>query len=325
VFDNIEKVLAKSFNKENGIFLYSGTLAIEYALGVIEGIRGQYVILPNNVCYNVLLSVLRVGAIPVLVKPKNQLILTVEDVLEVKKEIDVKVVIAVHHLGIPVDVQKIRKRFLDIIIIEDSSQFFYSDDEINNIGKFSDFVVTSFGSTKPLSFGIGGGLFSNNDLLEYANSDSVSSRYKTTVVYPYLLPKSINIDANELMHNAKITIQRQRKFAEFLQGRLEKLPLEYWKTKNEEGCGISWSRFPIWSDSIPFYQLIINTATKYNIRYQLPHKDNLECLPILKDHKYLFYDLSVESIYFMLIRTIGNNEKEVSLWTDHLLDILTKI
>ena len=33
---------------------------------------------------------------------------------------------------------------------------------MNNIGIDSDIVVTSFGSTKPISYGIGGGLFFDN-------------------------------------------------------------------------------------------------------------------------------------------------------------------
>ena len=72
---DIEKIKNK-YNKKNAIIVYSGELAIETVLINEKIDKGDYVVIPNNVCYRILNAIIRRKAIPIIVRPENELIIT---------------------------------------------------------------------------------------------------------------------------------------------------------------------------------------------------------------------------------------------------------
>jgi len=78
----------------------------------------------------------------------------------IKKQItkNTKVIIVTHMYGNLIEqkyIKKIKTKYPKVIIIEDFSTSLFSKNNYK-IGKYSDFAIGSFGSTKPLSAGIGG-------------------------------------------------------------------------------------------------------------------------------------------------------------------------
>lgn len=99
---------AKKFNKKYGNFTYSGEMALEVALKHID-VKDKKVIIQNNVCHRVLLSILRSGGIPILVKPKNEFVIDEEDLRRItKKYRDIAAVIIIHQYGIEADLKSIK-------------------------------------------------------------------------------------------------------------------------------------------------------------------------------------------------------------------------
>ena len=159
-----QNLLASFFGKKYGEFLYSGTLAVETALISTEIKPGDYVLIPNNVCYRILLSLARLKVIPIIVTPQNGYVLTEFEIMKALEQFPVKAIILVHNLGLPVDIAAI-KEICDnrVEIIEDAAQAWDIKCKGNSIGKSSDYVITSFGISKPLSLGVGGAIFSNDE------------------------------------------------------------------------------------------------------------------------------------------------------------------
>lgn len=309
-----QKILAAYFNKLYGEFLFSGTLSIEAAL-VSSGInKGDYVILPNNICYRVLLSVLRLQAIPIIIEPKNRLFLTVDDVGDILNKYKVKALILVHNFGLPVDVKSFKQLYGNSIsIIEDASQAWDLRSNGAPIGIYADYVVTSFGITKPLSFGIGGALFSNDEkfksFLDYGNKES---RDNKDVSLPYVLPESVKLDIMQLVKKASLLVKKQRAIARILIEKFDNSEVSFWKP--EQGDDPSWNRFPIWFKSMSLYQDFLVSLTKYNIVYELPHRRSLCDLPWSLKYKNLQINNSLDDVYRINIKTRSNSIGNIKNW-----------
>jgi len=318
------RLLEEQFHKKNSLFLYSGTLALEYAMRLVEDIKDKCVIIPNNVCYNVLLSVLQVGAIPIIVEPENNVVLSLNDIKRAMKNYTVHVVIMIHYLGIRADIKSIRDEFPYIIIIEDSAQYFPPDSNKSEVGVYSDYLITSFGATKLLGNGIGGAILSDYELNINVSSDSISSRRKSNLLYPYLLPTQVEPDLVKLIQKARKKIQKQQLMATLFKNIFCDTPVIYWENNKNKFDDEAWNRFPIWCSDRQIYRTLICVANKYNIKYQLQHSQMLEELPILRNYQNYFVSAESNIKNFIMIRTYENNKKEVELWKKHLLEILRK-
>lgn len=302
---NQEKEINKfsqTFNKRYGIFTYSGEMAIEVALNHIN-VKNKCVILPNNICYRVLLSILRCKGIPILVEPKNGFTIEKDDLTEILKKYDnISAIIVVHQYGIIANIKEIKESIkgTEIKIIEDIAQGW----EINNIGQFSDYVVTSFGKTKPLSFGIGGAIFCNykevRDILDF---NSKISRMSKEDILPYVLPSNIDIKYKKMKKIGNKNIKKQKKNAKLIKEILNKYD-------NEIKCfdinyGV-WQRFPIWTKNIKVYQDILHKLKYYKIEYELPYKIKLNEVPILKKYQYYSEVNDNSSQFFIILIKVRN-------------------
>ena len=205
--------LAKYFNKKYGIITYSGTLAIEVALKSLKLKRKSKVLISSNVCYSIINTVLKLGLVPVIKTPNNGLFFTNDDIdVVIDKEI-IDCILLVHQFGILNNISKRKYKKLNIKIIEDVAQAWNLKDNngMNNIGIDSDIVVTSFGSTKPISYGIGGGLFfDNKKIFKEIDFCDNESREKQGIILSYAYPLCKEIKLDYLLEKANEIVNVQR-------------------------------------------------------------------------------------------------------------------
>ena len=300
--DNIQlgNYLANIYDKKYGVITYSGTLAIETVLKSLNLNVGDKVLISNNVCYSILNAILQCKLTPVIVCPENDLVLTANDILPILKEHDIKAIIVVHQYGIVNDVEQIRKIYKDGIIIEDVAQAWNITINSNKAGKYSDYIITSFGTTKPLSYGIGGAIYSNNNFVKYIDFCDNESRENENEILPYAYPLCKNIKIDELILNANKIILNQRKISKSILKLLENQSIIncYIDNNNDES---TWHRFPIWVYTEKMYFNIIQILNEMNVEYQTLHNTELKDLNLA--NRSIVIDNRKETKYFILIRT----------------------
>lgn len=305
------KKFSKQFNKEYGIFTYFGEMAIEVALNNIS-VENKGVIIPNNICYRVLLSVLRCKGIPIFIQPKN-FTLSKDDIKEtIKKYNNISAIIVAHQYGIKSNIRAIREEINNdkIKIIEDIAQGW----GIKDIGKYSDYVVTSFGITKPLSLGIGGAVFSNSEnIKELLDLNSKISRMSKKNILPYLLPNNFKINYEKLKRIGNKNISKRIKNAKLI----KKIILN---TYNQEvkypiTNDAVWNRIPIWTQNEKIYRELIDKLKHYNIQYELPYKIKLNELPMLEKTKY-YCEINNGAIssFVILIKVRNLKRRNILKW-----------
>lgn len=156
-------------NRSYGIAVSSGSAALDVALQAIGIVRGDEVIMPAFTIISPAFSVVRAGALPVLVDADP---LTWNmDVTQLAEKVTsrTKAIIVVHIYGLPVDMDPI----LDIAkkhnlkIIEDAAEMHGQTYKGKMCGTFGDVSVFSFYSNKLITTGEGGMLVTDNE--EIAN------------------------------------------------------------------------------------------------------------------------------------------------------------
>ncbi|MDD3048404.1 MAG: DegT/DnrJ/EryC1/StrS family aminotransferase [Bacilli bacterium] len=303
--------LAKKFNKDNGVMLYSGTIAIESALICAKIKHNDKVLISNSVCYSIFEAIQRVGAIPIIVVPSNGLILSSEEIkYAIKQEKDIKCIIAVHQYGLIQSVKSIRKIAKNIKIIEDVSQAWNIIEDGYSAGKYSDFVVTSFGKTKPLSLGYGGAIFSNIILEEFFDYYDNDSRNKITNLLPYTFNLCEKINVKKLISLGDKNINKQRIIAN-----LFKLGFSNCKyisfIKNQKKDYFTWHRFPIIINNQENFEKTIKLLENYKIKYQLPHNIELFNLKMVKNSNSIIIKKFYKKNNIILLRTRTNKIKYI--------------
>ena len=311
--------LAKYYNKKFGIITYSGTLAIEIALTNIDLEKNANILVSSNVCYSIINTILKLQMNPIIVDPANDLYLTEEDILKVINNQKIDCIIQVHQYGILNDIGDIKNKYKYIKIIEDVAQAWDIRSSDYFIGKYSDVVVTSFGSTKPLKLGIGGGVFFNNDILidniDYCDNESRESKKN---LLSYLLPICDKIDVNKLMSIGNKIVREQRSNVdEYLKIFRNQKIFEYIDISNVSN---TWHRYPIWVNNKQLYLKIINMISETELQYQLPHEIILKDLSMCYDCKKI--DNRKQKKYFILLRTKDIN---ISLQVSILNDVINKM
>ena len=294
-------LIENKFNKKYSIFTYSGTLAIETVLRCINIGRTDIVLVPNNTCYRVLTSILRAGAIPLIVQPKNGLILTRSDIETALKKYNVKAIIAIHQFGLNVNISDIKKACKKgEIVIEDASQGWDVNSE-KKIGCSSDYIVLSMGKEKPLEFGIGGIILTNNNILDELDYNNIKSRYNNSKLLPYILPETIKFNIKKLINYADKRKKNNVKYANYCVKNLDNKKINCFVSKNTNDC--YWDRFPIWVNCKSDYNKLIKVAESIKIKYEPSHKKLLQDIPLLDDKKYIYLDLAKEKRYFIFLKT----------------------
>ncbi|MFH1201745.1 MAG: DegT/DnrJ/EryC1/StrS family aminotransferase [Candidatus Omnitrophota bacterium] len=178
-----EKRFAKYLDVKGALVVNSGTSALHLcflALGIKEK---DEVILSTYQCSAVLNAILYVGSRPKFAD------IDADDFnisfIDTKKKLTrkTKAIIVSHMFGSPVDILPFRK--LGIPVIEDCAQAIGAEYSGRKVGTFGDLSMTSFYTTKLLTTGEGGMVFSNNlslldkvrDLRDYDKKKSFKLRF----------------------------------------------------------------------------------------------------------------------------------------------------
>lgn len=304
---------AHQFNKKYGIITYSGTLAIEVALSNLGLKKGDKVLVLSEVCYSIVNTILKLDLIPVIVTSKNGLYLTDEDVDNVLNDQNINCILLVHQYGIlnKINLEKYKNK--GIKIIEDVAQAWNIGSDNYKIGEHSDIIVTSFGKTKPLSYGIGGGLFFNNEsifkMIDYCDNES---RKNSNILLSYAYPLCEKISYDDLKFVADNIVFEQRmnskKYKEFFSKYSE---IKYIKSNDNN----VWHRFPIWIDDEKVYNYIINKISCTELEYQLPHEIALSELK--RNKNCIKYNYNLQSKRIILLRTRNINiDKQIKIWKE---------
>ena len=184
---NFDK-LALKYHKKYGIMTYSCTLAIA---SILEYENFQdYILIPNNACFRVILPLIKNNKKIILINPKNGFFVTSQEYIDClkyykDKNIKISAIIIAYVDGVVINSKQIRKIFKGIII-EDISLIVNG----KQIGLYSDYVVTSFGSYKAIELGYGGAIYTNIvDLAKIFDFED----YTGSIFLPYVFQKRINI------------------------------------------------------------------------------------------------------------------------------------
>ena len=301
---------AQNFNKKYGVITYSGTLAIEVALSNLGFVKGDKVLVLSEVCYSIVNTILKLELIPVIVTSKNRLYLTDEDIDNVLEKQDIKCILLVHQYGILNKINLEKYRTKGIKIIEDVAQSWDIGSDNYKIGEHCDIVVTSFGKTKPLSYGIGGGVFFNDKsifkFIDYCDNESRENE-NILLSYAYPLCKKINYD--NLKNVADGIVFEQRMNSERYKKLFSKSSIVKYIKSNDNNV---WHRFPIWVDDERIYHCIINKLSCTELEYQLPHE--VELSELKRNKNSVHYNYNIQSKFIILLRTRNINiDKQIKI------------
>lgn len=148
---------------KHSLLVTSGTNALVCALGSLNLVAGDEVILPSFTYFATAAAIVHNNATPVIVNIDSSLMI---DPKEVERAITKKTraIIAVHMDGHPCDMLALKKIADDnkLILIEDVAQAVGGSFQGNRLGSIGDFGCFSFNVDKIISCGEGGAVATNN-------------------------------------------------------------------------------------------------------------------------------------------------------------------
>jgi dTDP-4-amino-4,6-dideoxygalactose transaminase len=164
-----ERELARYSQAEFAVLVSSGSAAVELALEALGVGRGDEVIVPAVGFTSDLTSVLRLGARPVLADVDSECLNLDPEALRARLGPRTKAAIAIHHLGVPCDMQALRRatEAAGVALVEDAAHAHGSEERGRRAGALGTVGTFSFDQNKVLSCGQGGALVvDDGELLE---------------------------------------------------------------------------------------------------------------------------------------------------------------
>lgn len=160
---NCEKEMRERFGSEYAILMTSGQAALISALIGMGIGPGDQVLVPAYTYIATALSVLAVGAIPIVCEIDESLMLDPDDI-EKKLTAKTKAVIPVHMQGHPCDMDKICEiaKKHNLLVLEDACQAVGGSYKGKSLGSIGDAGAFSFNYYKTISAGEGGALLTGN-------------------------------------------------------------------------------------------------------------------------------------------------------------------
>ena len=221
-------------------------------------------------------------------------------------------------MGLPVAVDSFRQTLGNKIpIIEDASQAWGLEYSGFPVGAHSDYVITSFGKTKPMNFGIGGAIFANDDSFKkYLDFNDKTSRHNPEAILPYVLPKTMVINVLQLITKGNDNVRASRRIADIFMEELRFPEVKVWNLA--KGDKANWHRFPIFVKSQAIYCRLLDAADKHHIGYELPHKIKLSVIPLALRYNCLAVNNQIEVDYQINLYTNKNTLKNIKLWAKEL-------
>lgn len=302
-------VLAEHLGIKNGIIVNSGTLALLSTLKISNVKPGDNILINGYCCYSLFEAVMNAGANPIFVIPKDFYNISLDEIKKILNDNKVKCFIAAHQYGIVQDIKTIKEEFPELIIIEDIAQAWNIQENELGIGRYSDYVVTSFGSTKALSYGQAGAIFSNNEIRQYFDFHDKESRSRTQFLLPYVLYDCDNINAEELVSNANNIIDKQRTIATLLtQYFTDDERYTIYRDKNLQLS--SWHKFPLIINDSSYVNEFEKIMQENQILFQWQNEKEAWELDMVKNYNPKIINFGEKPIY-ALIRTKQNDIEKV--------------
>lgn len=157
-----------SYNSRRfGISVANGSAALDIAVQALEIGKGDEVIMPTFTIISPALSVVRAGAIPVLVDSDPETWNMDVSQIEPKITNKTKAIMAVHIYGLPVDMDPIIElcKKYNLYLIEDAAEMIGQDYKGKKCGSFGNISVFSFYANKHITTGEGGMLLTDDEQL----------------------------------------------------------------------------------------------------------------------------------------------------------------
>ena len=160
----LENKFSSYVNRKYGVAVASGSAALDIAVAALEIGVGDEVILPTHTIISCAASVVRSGAVPILVDSDpftwNMDVKQIEEKITKKT----KAIMIVHIFGLPVDMNSVLELAQDygLKIIEDAAQMIGQDYNGAPCGSFGDLSTFSFYPNKHITTGEGGMIVTND-------------------------------------------------------------------------------------------------------------------------------------------------------------------
>ena len=152
---------------EHAIAVANGSAAIDIAVQALEITAGDEVIMPSFTIISPAQSVIKAGAIPVLIESDELTWNMRVDEIEAKITSKTKAILVVHIYGLPVDIDSILalcKKY-QLHLIEDAAEMHGQTYNGKMCGSFGDISIFSFYPNKHITTGEGGMVVTNNQHL----------------------------------------------------------------------------------------------------------------------------------------------------------------
>ena len=162
-----ENEMASKVGRKYGVAVCNGSAALDTAVAALELGPGDEVILPALTIISCAASVVRTGAVPVLVDCDRHTWNMDVNQIEAKITAKTKAIMAVHLYGLPVDMDPVIKlaEKHGLKIIEDAAEAIGQDYKGRTCGSFGDLSTLSFYSNKHVTTGEGGMVLTDNRVL----------------------------------------------------------------------------------------------------------------------------------------------------------------
>lgn len=162
-----EEKMAAYVNRSFGVAVSNGSAALDIAVAALGLGHGDEVIMPAFTIISPALSVVRLGAVPVLVD--SDPITWNMDVNKIEEKITVrtKAIVVVHIYGLPVDMDPVLgicKKY-NLKLIEDAAEMHGQTYKGKPCGSFGDISIFSFYPNKHITTGEGGMLMANDEVI----------------------------------------------------------------------------------------------------------------------------------------------------------------
>lgn len=160
-----EDGLAARVNRQHGIAVANGSVALDVAIAALGIGQGDEVIMPTHTIISCASAVVRAGAVPVLVDcDPTTYNMRVEDVA-VRITPRTRAIMIVHIFGLPVEVDPLLELARDhgLKIIEDAAEMHGQTHMGRPCGSFGDISTFSFYANKHITTGEGGMVVTDDD------------------------------------------------------------------------------------------------------------------------------------------------------------------
>lgn len=308
---NKEKALkiGQNLYAQNGVIVNSGTIAILSALKLSNLRLGANVLINGYSCYSLFEAIKVAGYNPIFLVPKNFFNISIEEIEYVMSKYKIDCFIAAHQYGLVQHIKKIKEKFPNLIIIEDIAQAWNIKENDLGIGAYSDYVVTSFGKSKPLSYGQAGAIFSKENIQEYFDFHDRNSRQKNHFLLPFALYECDSIQEDKLIKSANKIVNKQREISKYLS--------EYFQNNDNieifydsEGQKSVWHKFPVIIKNPEYASQLEKILKENNILYQWQNQEEVWELGMVKDYNCEIIKNASKPKY-ILIRTRQNEVENV--------------